>query len=365
MTIFAKFMPMLVVALMLIVQGCNQTTSQSSPAIKTQNDPMSSFVIPAAADLKLLSTGKIDKKICTRFGLEPYGTDTIKIVREPRWPNQSGSAHQFIHKNAQHLAYALTTKKDTDKEFVSRLLKAVDSNAYTVLDFETVGGGSPAFLTAVLIKSISYSVSYLDSKQALTDAQRTTIFNWVKKLKGNVYARKNSPDHKAAIATSLIMAGAAFKDEALFRQGLDKYTGLLSKFKNFIAFSSHVRINNEVMHHMLPGAEVLLLNGIDVFSLKYGKHTFHDTIENHANKVIKTGHKKVRTEAITDKVARSIMKAEGYGTHLAWIPVYLSTFSDTKAAASLVALDKVLRKSDYKDYYGTSLGIHSGCLFRM
>jgi len=360
MTFFGKYLALVAVAPFLVLSGCNQTTVQSSGA----RDLANSLVIPAAADLKLLTRDKIDEKICGRFGVEPYATNNIKQVREPHWPNQNGGAHQFIHKNAQHLAYALTTNDDTNADFVSRLMKAVNSNAYTVLDFEGRGGGSPSFLTAVLIKSISYSVSYLDSRQALTDAQRTSIYNWVKKLEENVYARESSPDHRAAIATSFIMAGAAFRDEALFKKGLAKYEISLSRLDDDIAFSSQVRINNEVMHHMLPGAEVLLLNGIDVFSIKFGERTFHDTIEHHANQVIKTGSKKVNTGPDVD-IARSIMRAEGFGTHLAWIPVYLNTFPDTKAAASLVALDKVLRKTDYKNYYGTQLGIHSGCLFRM
>jgi len=360
MTSLVKFMPLLVVAPVLLVQGCNQTTAQSSNA----KDIASSFVIPAAADLKLLNPDKIDKKICSRFRTEPYAEDMIKQIRTPHWPNQNGGAHQFIHKNAQHLAYALTTNDNTNKKFVSRLIKAADSNAFTVLDFEAPGGGSPSFLSAVVIKSVSYSISYLDSRKALTDAQRTTIYKWVKKLERNVYAREDSPDHKAAIATSFIMAGAAFRDEALFRKGLAKYTNFLSRLDDDVAFSGQVRINNEVMHHMLPGAEVLLQNGIDVFGIKFDEGTFHDTIKDHARQVIKTGSGKVDTGAGVDK-ARSIMRAEGFGTHLAWIPVYLNAFPDTDAAASLVELDKLLRKTDYKDYYGTQLGVHTGCLFRM
>jgi hypothetical protein len=353
----AKLFPLLVMATFVLVQGCNQTT-------KIQNDYASSFIVPAAADLKLLSLEKIDKGSCTRFGVEPYAEDNIKRITEPHWPNINGGAHQFIDKNAQHLAYALTTSNDTDREFASRLLKAANSDAYTVLDFEGQGGGSPSFLTAVLIKSVSYSVSYLDAEQALTDSERNIIYNWVQKLAGNVYERESSPDHRAAIATSFIMAGAAFKNEELFKSGLAKYLRSLSQLRSGLAFSRQVRISNEVMHHMLPGAEVLLLNGIDVFKIKFDKDTLHDTIEHHANQVIKTGRNKVNTGHGVDK-ARSIMRAQGFGTHLAWIPIYLNTFPHTKAAASVVALDNLLRKSDGKDYYGTQLGIHSGCLFKM
>ncbi len=323
-----------------------------------------SLTVPPVSDFNLFAVEKIDEKKCSQFGVEPYAADTLKKITEPHWPNEIGGGHEFIHKNAQHLAYAVTTQNDTDNVFVSRLLKAADSKAYTVLDFEKKGGGSPSFLTAVLIKSISYSVSYLDSKNALKDEQRASIFKWVKKLEKNIYKKENSPDHRAAIATSLIMAGAAFKDEAFFKKGLDKYVKILSKLNKRIAFSKKVRVNNEVMHHMLPGAIVLLQNGIDVFKIKYDKGTLHDTIEDHANKVIETGSKKTNTGTGVDK-ARSIMRAEGFGTHLAWIPVYLNAFPDTNAAASLIALDKLLRKTDYKAYYGTQLGIHSACLFKM
>ena len=61
--------------------------------------------------------------------------------------------------------------------------------------------------------------------------------------------------------------------------------------------------------------------------------------------------------------ARKILRAQGFGTHVAWVPIYLANVPSGGASRDVRALDAALRKFDRKPYWGMQIGIHSGCMF--
>ena len=128
-------------------------------------------------------------------------------------------------------------------------------------------------------------------------------------------------------------------------------------------FDSKVRVNTEVLPIVLIGAHMLRLNGIDMFSKKYGKYTLHDVVAHHAGWVSRTGTTKVKTEEISDKVARSIMRSEGGGTHQAWISLYLAHFPKSHAAGAVRKLHSQVKRAQNIPYYGRNMGVHSACYF--
>lgn len=128
-------------------------------------------------------------------------------------------------------------------------------------------------------------------------------------------------------------------------------------------FTSDIRKNNEVMHHVTHGAFVLRLNGFDALNRRYGNYTPIDAIIYHARQVAANRDRPVRTAGDPTDAARSIFRAQGWGTHLAWIPVVLSTPGSESARADVRALDTLLRRTDRAQYWGSQIGVHTGCLF--
>ena len=79
--------------------------------------------------------------------------------------------------------------------------------------------------------------------------------------------------------------------------------------------------------------------------------------------VLKVGSSKTKTEGDMRDKARSIMRPQGYGTHLAWIPVYLSRFKNSESANSVTELKTVLRKYDKGYFYGMHIALNSSCYY--
>ena len=124
-----------------------------------------------------------------------------------------------------------------------------------------------------------------------------------------------------------------------------------------------MRSNNEVMHHMIYAAYILKLNGIDIFDRKFGSHTLNDAVAYHARAVIENGSKKTRTVNDPTDKPRSILRSHGFGTHIAWVPVYLAGVPSGSASEAVRALDNLLRRTDGRPYWGMQIGVHTGCLF--
>jgi hypothetical protein len=318
--------------------------------------------VAAQSTPRLWSTSDTNASAC-RSHIGTIGPQNFnQVVQGHKWPHTPGMGIEFIDLNAKHINAAAIGRAN-DKALANRLLTAARGGAFTKLDFEGPGGGSPAFASAIIVKSTAYIVAYLRSRNGLTAGELTQIDGWVRKVMRNSNSRANSFDHKAANAASQLMWAAATGNAAEFKQAQRKLMGIFGKLKSNPYFTKDIRNNNETMHHMVHAAAVLRLNGIDVFNAKFGKHSFNDTVAFHAQAVLNNGSRKIKTAGDPSDQARSILRAQGWGTHLAWIPVYLSAQPSGSASAAVRNLNAFLRKSDRKPYWGIQMGVHTGCLF--
>ena len=315
-------------------------------------------------ELKLWTTAHVHEKACDDYSAPEGPDEHNRVLKGYKWPNLRGGGGAYLRGTTFHLNLAAIGGAE-DRTLADRILHAARSKALTVLDWEEPGGSSPAFVSTLIVKSTAYAVAYLKGKNALSSAEMAEIGIWIEKLSRNGLARfdTHTLDHKASIAVSRLMWSAATGDSAMFTEAQAQFYGLLNRLKRNPYFRSDLRYNNEVMHHMVHGAYVLHQNGIDVFDRKFGKHSLADAIADHARKVARVGHKKIKTGSDPVDPARSIMRSQGFGTHLAWIPVYLAAAPAGSASGDVRALDKYLRRTDWKPYWGGQMAIHSGCLF--
>ena len=128
-------------------------------------------------------------------------------------------------------------------------------------------------------------------------------------------------------------------------------------------FVNDIRNNNEILHHVTLGAMILRLNGFDALNRSYGPYTLNDAIIHHARQVASNRDWPLRTGGDPMDAARSVFRAQGWGTHLAWIPIVLSIPGSEPARSDIRALDALLRETDLAPYWGIQIGVHSGCLF--
>ncbi|MCP5085589.1 MAG: hypothetical protein GY952_02100 [Rhodobacteraceae bacterium] len=315
-----------------------------------------------AAGLKLWTRGFASSGKCRAFSGKTGPEQFSKSVQGYSYPLPKGSGAEFIERTIRHLNSAAAGDAN-DKVLLARLLAAANSGAYTKLDFGAKGGSSPSFVTSVLVRTVAYAVSYLRTRNGISSTDLKTIDQWVRTLLKNSGVRASSIDHKASVAAAQISWGAATGNAGLFKSGKSKLNSVMGKIRSTPQFDNKVRVNTEVLPIVLMGAHMLRLNGIDIFPKKYGKYTLHDAVAHHAAWVSRTGSTKVKTEAISDTQARSILKSEGWGTHQAWIPLYLAHFPNSHAAASVRKLHKQVKRAQNIAYYGRNMGVHSACYF--
>lgn len=315
-----------------------------------------------AADTRLWTTASASSGNCRAYSRATGPEQFNASVAGFSWPMPKSSGAEFIDRTILHLNAAAAGRAN-NKALLARLLTAANSGAYTRLDFGERGGASPSFLTSVMVRAVAHAVSYLREKDAISVGEIKTIDSWVRILLRNSRKRAGSTDHKASIAAANLAWGAAIGDERLFRSGMSSLDRVMGKIRNAPRFASKVRVNTETLPVVLMAAHVLRLNGIDYFSKKFGKHSLHDVVNYHAVWVSQTGTKKVKTEAIADNVARSILKSDGWGTHQAWIPLYLAHFPKSHAADDVRALHTQVKRGQNIPYYGRNMGVHSACYF--
>lgn len=285
-----------------------------------------------------------------------------KIIQGHKWPHPKGSAIEYIDNNARGIN-AFAAGRGGNRAMRERLLSAAQNSAFTELDFEGPGGSSPAFVSAIVVESTAYAVAQLRAAGTISPQEIREVDAWVQKLLKNSTQRASSPDHKAAIGTARLIWGAAIGDKKQFSKGYNQVKSVLRKLRSGPEFDTKIRVNNEVMQHVVHAGIVLHRNGIDVFSKKWGKTSLHQAIAYHAAQVTQVGSGKLETTTGADTQARSIFRATGWGTHLAWVPLYLSHFPSSGASKEVRALDQALRRVDRKPYYGTQIGIHSDCIY--
>ena len=317
-----------------------------------------------ATETRLWATAFASPGNCRAYARATGPEQFSRSVAGFSWPMPKGSGAEFIDRTILHLNAAAAGRANT-QILLARLLTAANSGAYTRLDFGARGGSSPSFVTSVMVRTVAHAVSYLREENAISPGDLKAIDNWVRVLLRNSGKKAGSTDHKASIAAANLAWGAAVGDTRLFRSGITALDRVMGKIRKTPRFDSKVRVNTETLPIVLMAAHILRLNGIDYFAKSFGKHTLHDVVAYHAAWVRQTGTKKVKTEAISDSVARSIMKSDGWGTHQAWIPLYLAHFPNSYAAAEVRALHAQVKRAQNIPYYGRNMGVYSACYFGM
>lgn len=310
----------------------------------------------------LWTTSFVNTSSC-RSHTAAHGAENFsRSIQGHKWPHTPGGGIEFIDHTAKHLNAAAIGRAD-DKRLVERLISASQGNAFTTLDFEGPGGSSPSFVSAILVRNVSYAVSYLRGRNSISNAELQVVSGWVNKLIRNSKSRANALDHKVAIITAEMTWAAAIGDSKGLNTAASRFVQFLRPLNKNPYFVADIRYNNEIMHHVSLAALVLRQNGFDALNRSYGKYTLNDAIVFHARQVYANKDTPLKTGSEPNEIARSIFRAQGWGTHLAWIPIVLSTPGSDPARADVRALDALLRKSDRSPYWGIQIGLHSGCLF--
>lgn len=344
-----------------------------------------SHSIEITKDLKLLDLSKVNEESCRYAGrgaltLNKNFSDFIQGYEEPL---AIDGASAFIEDNTAYLNNALAgySSEKEDGIFKKRLVDLSISNSFKKVDWTEKGGSSPSFVTNILIKSLAYSTSYLRNKNKLNKEEINQLNIYVEDLKKNSYladARiKNKDagryksisgddtkyftiDTKFARATSFIMWGAAINDKKLFVEGYEIYMNLMKTLDKKKFFEKKLRGNNEVIQHVIQGAEVLRLNGFNIYNTKFKNGSLRDQLETHAKRLIKNNNKEI-AGLDPDAGKTSIVKTRGYGAHVAWIPFYLN--DEKNNTENIQKVHEIATGFSLDDYSGGALAIHSGCLY--
>jgi hypothetical protein len=292
-------------------------------------------------------------------GASKFITDNLNLVNIIIW---YGSKKPEDEKTKSSLENAIKTLK-------SRVLNAAKKNAFTKVSFAK-GGSSPAFVTAVNVKSMAFVLSALESTGTLTEKEFSILDAWVYKMILNMAKTKCSgscdlsPDSMVSVFSANILYGAASKNRELFELGKSEFKKYLSERK-ISKVGEGLRNVNEVMHHAIIASDILAKNDINAFNWQLKDGSFNDAIIEHARNVITLGSKPVKTSGDKHDKARSIFKKQGFGTHLAWIPIYLASKNKLENSKVVEELDKKLTSSNLYDkpYFGLQVGVSSGCFY--
>lgn len=315
-----------------------------------------------AAAQSLWSVSQVNPAACRSHAAAHGPAAFSEVVQGHRWPHTPGGAIEFIDHTAAHLNAAAIGRAN-DRRLADRLVAAARVRAWTRLDFEGRGGPSPSFASAIVVRTTAYAVSYLRGRNAITQAELRELGDWIAVLQRNSRQRANSLDHRAAIILADLSWASAIGDLAGVNAAAGQLVRFLRPLRRNPYITSDLRNNNEVMHHLTLGAMILRQNGFDLLNHDTGGHTLNAAIAHHAGRVLENGAHPVTTAGDPSDQARSIFRAQGWGTHLAWIPVVLSTPGSEPARRNVMALDAALRRVDRGPYWGIQIGVHSDCLF--
>ena len=336
-----------------------------------------SHSIEISKDLKLLDLSKINEESCRYSGRGALTMNNkfSEFVQGHSDALPADGASMFIEDNVAYLnnAFAGYGSDKEDNIFKKRIIELANSNSFKKIDWEGKGGSSPSFVTTIIIKSLAYSTYYLKTKNKLSDSEISQISKYVNELDKNTFLRSNGRykslpggtyiaiDQRFSRGTSLMLYGAAINNKEFFLEGYNRYLEQLRTLDKRKVFSKNLRHNNETLHHVIQGAEVLRLNGFDVYDMKFKKGTLRSQMELHAKNLIKNNNKEVKTSG--DMTARpiSIIKTRGYGAHVAWIPFYLN--DPKNKTESIEKVHEIASGFSLDDYNGGQLAIHSGCLY--
>lgn len=319
------------------------------------------LAMPAAGQ-SLWNTNHASASVCRAHGRATGPEAFSRTAQGYAWPMPAGGASAFADGTAAHVSAAAAGRAN-DRALADRLLAAAQAEAFTRLDFGAAGGSSPAFVDAIVVKTVAYAVAYLRSRNGLTQAELSAIAGWVRNLQRASTQRANSLDHEAAIIAANLMWAAALGDNGAFRSETSRLTRFLGRLRRNPYFTADLRNNNEVMHHVILAAQVLRQNGIDVFNAPQGSNTLNMAIAYHAGQVTENGSRPVTTAGDPSERARSILRSQGFGTHVAWVPIVLATPGTEPARPAVQALERLVRRTDGGPWWGLQIGLHTGCFF--
>lgn len=327
-------------------------------------------------DLKLLDLSNINEESCRYSGRSTLSMNNkfSEFVQGYNEPLPVDGASAFIEDNVAYLnnAFAGYGSDKEDNIFKKRIINLVNSNSFKKIDWEEKGGSSPSFVTTIIIKSLAYSTAYLKSKNKLSDDEISQISNYINEIDKNTFLTSTGRytsreggnvaiDQRFSRGTSLMLYGAAINNKDFFTKGYSRYLKELKTLDKRKVFSKNLRHNNETLHHVIQGAEVLRINGFNVYDMKFKKGTLRSQMETHAKNLIKNNNKKVKTSGDKTAVAISIVRTKGYGAHVAWIPFYLN--DPKNKTKNIERVHEIASGFSLDDYYGGQLAIHSGCLY--
>jgi hypothetical protein len=327
-------------------------------------------------DLKLLDLTKINNYTCQLSGTRAISLNNkfSEFIQGYKFPTREGGGSKFVEDNVSYLNQAFSGNgSDKDDEiFKKRFLDLANSNSFKKIDWEGKGGSSPSFVTTIVIKSIAYSIAYLKSKNKLNKNEIDQISNYIKELDKNTYLtsidRFTSKqggnvaiDQRFSRGTALMLWGAAINDKVYFMEGYNRYFEELKTLDKRQVFSKNLRHNNETIHHVIQGAEVLRLNGFNIYNMDFKKGTLRSHMESHTKNLLKNNNKKIKTSGDMTAKAESIVRTTGYGAHVAWIPFYLN--DPENKTENIEKLNEMALGNSVNEYYGQQLAIHSGCLY--
>lgn len=288
----------------------------------------------------------------------PLATERQVFGWKPR-----NSGVKFVEDLSRNISRGIGNSGYNAKGLALQLVKAAESGAFTRPRFEGSGRPSPIFLTSSILITLSYAVDFLDSRNAWTVGQRNAVIAWGNTLDKNQNKQQSpSRDSVAAFAAARMAWGTATDQSSVFNNGLRSFkrTGRLLTREGY--FERNPRDNNEVVGLMVLAAVAARGFGQDVAALSFKGTTLHDAVAAHSENTIRIGPKEI-TEGDTGHTG-SYLKPNGYASHLAWIPVYLSQYPRTPASASVRRLEKTMRLYSRNAYNGTSLGGYTGCLWK-
>lgn len=273
-------------------------------------------------------------------------------------------ASQFVEEMGVNLSRAVAQQSYDVRGFAEAFLRAIDSRAFTRLDFEGPGGPVPVYATSLVLISAAYTVDLFDQHNVWQGDERQRVIEWGDKLDRNQNEKRKyaSVDSIAAIAAARMAWGAATDQEKVFKRGLKDFMKTANRLGAEALFEDSARDNNEDVSFMLVAAEAAMRSGLDVYAMSFNGVTLHDAVNAHAELSIKIGTKKLReNEGIGGR--RSYLRENGYATHVAWIPIYLSRFPDGPAAVSVRRLHEAVRAVRPGPFHGTNIGGPTECLW--
>jgi len=329
-------------------------TVQSEPARTGPDDP--NLLAPVLPGDSKFWVPPEDRTAC----LESSWNTELTIERRVEGWERRNPALQFIQDNSDNLGSAINNKDFRIGEYVKDVVNAASSRAYTEMDWGFSGGGSPGFMSSLILISMSYTVSLFDQNNVWTQSQRNSVVKWGNILERNLEDRRSysSMDSYAGFAASRMAWGAVTQQPSIFQYGLKDFHRVAGHIKDNGLIETNLRDNNESVQFLVLAAEVATQNGIPAYDFKYGGKTIVDAVMSHTkHSHINPRRKWTESEGSTPM---SYVRRSGFVTHIAWAPVFISRFPDHPASQGLREL---VARARGVAISGTSMGGNTECLW--